>query len=192
MIRAKDWQTRSSDESVTWSYTKFLIERIAPSDRLVIQSQQPLENFLVSEVIPPGYDFSPGDLPDFNHLLHVRPLTPDSVPINSKAVTAGLKHDLSKRGHYYEIYPEASISELDALVEKAKARVLDLVSIETDEDTLDHISGMRSIISYRKSRESGHPRTLSDSANSCVRRSIILKSRSVVTPVKDGICLCGL
>jgi hypothetical protein len=137
-IRKKDWPARSNDERVTWTHTKFLIDRIVPPDRVVVQTDQPLECFLVGEVVSPGYDFSPGDLDDFNHLLHVKPLTPEPIPVNSKAVTAALKHDLSKRGQYYEIYPEGSIRELDALVDRIAAGSLDLKSTRTDEDTLDH------------------------------------------------------
>ena len=88
-IDAGEWKNRTDDEVQAWSYTQFLI----------------------GEVIPPGYEFSPGDLDDFNHVLHITPITREAIPINSKAVTATLKHDLSKRGHYYEIYPEDSIRE---------------------------------------------------------------------------------
>jgi hypothetical protein len=137
-IQKKDWATRSNDERVTWTYTKFLIDRIVPSDRVVIQTDQPLRSFLIGEVVPPGYAFSPGNLDDFNNVLHVKPLTTEPIPVNSKAVTAALKHDLSKRGQYYEIYPEASIRELDELVDQVAAGALDLKSSRTDEDTLDH------------------------------------------------------
>src|SRR6266436_216738 len=108
-ISKKDPATWSEQERVTSSYTKFLIQRVTPGDRIVIQPEQPIERFLIGEVVEPGYEFSPGTLDDFNHLLHVRPLTTEPIPVNSKDVTAALKHDLSKRGHYYEIYPERSI-----------------------------------------------------------------------------------
>lgn len=137
-IRSKDWRIWSDDERVTWSYTKFLLERIVPGDRVVTQTEQPLQSFLIGEVVAPGYDFSPGDLEDFNHLLHIKPLTTEPIPVNSKAVTAALKHDLSKRGQYYEIYPEGSIRELDVIVEQLASNTLDLKSTRTDDDTLDH------------------------------------------------------
>jgi hypothetical protein len=110
-IDAGEWKNRTDDEVQAWSYTQFLIERVGIGDRVVVQTEQPIRTFLIGEVIPPGYEFSPGDLDDFNHVLHITPITREAIPINSKAVTATLKHDLSKRGHYYEIYPEDSIRE---------------------------------------------------------------------------------
>jgi restriction endonuclease len=136
-IRQKEWTTRTEAERVAWSYTKFLIERICPGDRIVVQPDQPIQRFVIGEVIDPGYESSPGTLPDFNHILHVNPLTPQPIPINATVVSAALKHDLSKRGHYYEIYPEQSIQELDLLAQNAQQNALDLTSIRTDENTRD-------------------------------------------------------
>ena len=110
-IRKKEWGTWSEEQRVAWTYTKFLLERVRPGDRIVVQLEQPLERFLIGEVIEPGYEFSPGTLDDFNHVLNVRPLTTDPLPVNSKDVSGALKHDLSKRGQYYEIYPERSLEE---------------------------------------------------------------------------------
>jgi len=137
-IKRKEWTTWSDYQRVTWTYTKFLVERIKPGDRVVIQTEQPIERFFIAEVIQPGYEYAPGDLDDFNHLLHARPLTQSPIPINSSAITAALKHDLSKRGHYYEIYPEESIRELDALVELVAVDKVNFARIRTDADTLDH------------------------------------------------------
>lgn len=137
-IKKKDWAAWSADQRVAWTYSKFLLERIVPGDRLVIQTEQPIERFFIAEVIQPGYEYAPGDLVDFNHLLHARPLTQSPIPINSSAITAALKYDLSKRGHYYEVYPEESIRELDALVELVTANKVDFERIRTDVDTLDH------------------------------------------------------
>ena len=137
-IREKEWATWSDDQRVTWSHSKFLVERVVPGDRVVVQTEQPIERFVVAEVIPPGYDYAPGDLDDFNHFLHTRPLTPNPIPVNSNAITAALKHDLSKRGHYYEIYPEDSIHELDALVDQVREGKVDFSVVRTDANTLDH------------------------------------------------------
>jgi hypothetical protein len=136
-VKVRDGTEMSDEERITWRYTQFLSERIVPGNRLVIQTEQPLRRFLIGEVVTPGYDFTPGNLPDYNHVLSVKPLTRDPIPINSKAVTAALKHDLSKRGQYYEIYPEDSIAELDAMVERLASETIDLSSIRTDDDTLD-------------------------------------------------------
>jgi hypothetical protein len=69
-IKTTDSQHWSDDERITWRYTKFLIERIEPGDRLVIQVDQPLQRFLIGEVVAPGYNFAPGDLDDFNDSLY--------------------------------------------------------------------------------------------------------------------------
>lgn len=137
IIKQKDWSARTERERLSWKYTKFLLERIEAGDRLAIQTEQPLRRFLVAEVVPPSYDFAPGDLPDFNHLLHVKPLTPRPIPINSKEVSVSLKHDLSKRGQYYEIYPEGSIRELDKIVSKVATTRFNWEATRTDGDTLD-------------------------------------------------------
>lgn len=136
--RLTDWDSLSNDQKVTWQYSQFLVERIVPGDRVVVQTEQPLRSFLIAEVVAPGYEFSPGDLDDFNHLLHSRPLTSRPIPINSIAVSAALKHDLSKRGNHYEIYPKDSVEELDHLVQKVDSDEIDLIKIRTDADTLDH------------------------------------------------------
>jgi hypothetical protein len=155
-IRAKvnDRTEMSDEERITWRYTQFLSERIVPGNRLVVQTEQPLRRFLIGEVVAPGYDFAPGGLPDYNHVLHVRPLTQGPIPINSKAVTAALKHDLSKRGQYYEIYPEDSIYELNQLVERPASETSGLTSIRTDDDTLDEtLQGIKGRIVREISRK---------------------------------------
>jgi hypothetical protein len=45
-IRAKG-DDRTPDEKQTWRYTQFLIERIKVGDRIVVQVEQPLRNFLI-------------------------------------------------------------------------------------------------------------------------------------------------
>jgi len=136
-IRNKPSTSRTDQERLTWRYTKFLLERAIPGDRVVIQMEQPIEKIVIGEVIGAGYDFAPGNRDDFNHLLHVRPLTHEPIPVNSKAVSLALKHDLSKRGHYYEVYPEASVQELDRLVVRAASGTLDLTALRTHRDDLD-------------------------------------------------------
>ena len=130
------WEDRTEEEAETWSYTSFMIERIEVGNRVVVQFEQPLRSFLLGEVIAPGYDFS-GDLEDFNHFLHIKPLTKEPIPINSKAVSAALKYDLSKRGRYCEIYPEDFIRERDTIIERLASTKLEIKSTRTDEDTLD-------------------------------------------------------
>lgn len=127
----------TEEQLLTWSKTKFLYERVKCGDFIVIQIGRPIQDFLIAEVVSPGYEFLPGNLDDFNHVLHVLPLTKMPIPVNSNSVSAALKHDLSKRGHYYEIYPEGSIAELTALISKSQKGEIDFSSARTDEDTLD-------------------------------------------------------
>jgi hypothetical protein len=93
--------------------------------------------FLIGEVIEPGYEFDPATLDDFNHVLHVRPLISNAVSIDMSGVSAALKHDLSKRGQYYQIYPERSLQELDDLVTSSAAGTLDPTAVRGEEDTHD-------------------------------------------------------
>jgi len=139
-IKRKKCESWSEQERITWRYTQFLIERIRPGHRIVMQWEQPIKDILIGEVVEPGYDFSPGNLSDFNHLLHVNPLTPEPIPVNLKEVSSGLKHDLSKRGHYYEIYSKESVNELDCLVQKSMNQTLERYSLRTDEVTQDQVS----------------------------------------------------
>jgi|GEM_PF-2066941 len=135
LIQTKERASWSVQERVTWRYTNFLLQRIHAGDRIVVQAEQPMVSFLIGEVVEPGYEFS-GDWEDFNHVLHVRPLTADPIPLNSKEVSLALKHNLTKRGQYYEIYPEDSLRELDLIVEKAASKKLDL-TIRTEQDDRD-------------------------------------------------------
>jgi hypothetical protein len=72
---------RTPEQRITWRYTQFLLCRIRVSDRVVFQFQQPLRHFLIGEVAEPGYSFDPKTWADFNHILHVRPLTERPVPV---------------------------------------------------------------------------------------------------------------
>lgn len=106
----------TEDERITWRYTQFLVRRLSPGDRLVCQFDQPLREFWIGEVSVSGYEFETPPRDDFNHIVHITPLTTTAVPINASYVPAALRHDLTKRGHYYEVYPEESIECLDYLV----------------------------------------------------------------------------
>lgn len=137
ILRNTSNENCTEEQLLSWSRTKFLIERIQCGHGLVIQIGRPIKSFLVAEVISPGYEFKPGNLDDFNHVLNIRPLTKKPIPVNSKSVSESLKHDLSKRGHYYEIYPEGSVSELIELIRQSEEGLIDYSSTRTDEDTLD-------------------------------------------------------
>lgn len=116
-IRAKARSDRTDSEKITWKYTQFLVKRIRPGDRVVVQFERPLREFVIGEVKERSYEFDDANRPDFNHILHVRPLTPQPLDINSGIVPDYLKHDLTKRGHYYQIYPRPSIRTLERIVE---------------------------------------------------------------------------
>jgi len=84
-----------------------------------------MREFLLGKVVEPRYDYDGGE-DDFNRILHVQPLVPAPIPANSALVPEFLKHDLSKRVRYYEIYPERLLSALDQLVEKVSASSVNL------------------------------------------------------------------
>jgi hypothetical protein len=136
-IARQDRDVRSDQERTTWKQAQFLVTKVRSGDRIVVQPEQPLESFVIGELIEPGYKFDSDTKADFNHILHVRPLTPAPIPVNAKEVSAALKHDLSKRGAYFQIYPDRSLKELDDLVERAVAKNLDLTKVRGDEDTQD-------------------------------------------------------
>lgn len=102
------------DERVVWRYTQFLIKHIKIGDRLIIQTAQPLHQFLIVEVTGP-YGFL-GTESDFNHYLECKAITEEYVNIDP--VPQYVRHDLSKRGHYYQIYGEATIRYLDSIIER--------------------------------------------------------------------------
>lgn len=101
-------------EKDVWRQCQFLINRIEIGDRLIIQTERPLRRFLIVEVTGP-YGFL-GTEPDFNHYLECKLLTEEYVNIDS--VPQYVRHDLSKRGHYYQIYGEATIEYLDSMIER--------------------------------------------------------------------------
>lgn len=115
-IREKSELTE--DERITWSYTQFLIERLEAGDRLVCQFARPMREFWLAEVTTKGYEFDANQREDFNHIVNINPLTAVGVSLNAGYIPGSLKHDLTKRGQYYEIYPEESVACLEQLVEE--------------------------------------------------------------------------
>ena len=124
----------SADERISWRYTKFLTERLRSGDRVVCQFDQPLREFWIGEVLDEGYEFDSTTQDDFNHILHIEPLTKRSVSTTSAIVPASLRHDLTKRGHYYEIYPENSVRELERIVEDRLWQTSSADETRTEED----------------------------------------------------------
>lgn len=114
-IAKKQSNECSADELLSWRKTQFLINRLKPGDRVIAQFGRPLLEFWLAEVLEEGYHFDSIPRDDFNHILSVRPLAKKSIPINASFVTGFLKHDISKRGNYYEIYNSESIEALDRI-----------------------------------------------------------------------------
>ena len=108
----------TENERITWRYTQFLTERLEAGDRLVCQFAQPMREFWLAEVVTKGYDFDANRREDFNHIVNIHPLTDIGISLNAQYIPGFLKHDLTKRGHYYQIYPEESIVCLEQLVEE--------------------------------------------------------------------------
>jgi len=107
-------------ERVVWNKGQFLINRIKIGDRLIIQTERPLRQFLVVEVTGP-YGFL-GTEPDFNHYLECRAITEEYVNIDSEFIPLWVRRDLTKRGRYYQIYGKATIEVLDSMIERKSWR----------------------------------------------------------------------
>lgn len=131
------------DELLAWRKTQFLVKRIQAGDRIVCQFQRPLREFWVGEVTGEGYEFEPMERADFNHILGVKSLTPMAIPINAKFIPGSLRHDLSKRNNYYEIYPKRSIEVLNKIIRRSLWGTEDLQ--ETREMT-DEFAGVSNAI----------------------------------------------
>lgn len=105
------------------------------------QFRKPLREFWLGEVAEGGYEFEKDERDDFNHILHIKPLARKAIPITSKFVPISLKHDLSKRGHYYEIYPEESVGVLDKICSEA---LWDSVELDQQREKEDEFIEARS------------------------------------------------
>ena len=106
----------NADEKECWRKAQFLINRIEIGDRLIIQTESPLRRFLIAEVTGP-YGFL-GSEDDFNHYLECRAITENYIAIDAEFIPAWVKHDLRKRGQYYQIYRAATIQHFDSLIEQ--------------------------------------------------------------------------
>ena len=135
--------TRTAEEAIVWRYCQSLVRRIEVGNRIVMQFEQPMRRFVIGEVKEPGYEFAndgyrnPDGSLDFRHVLHVRPLTPTLIPLDCVEVTAALRHDLTKPGNLYEIYPERSIRALQNLATRAANDELNLSERRSETHTLE-------------------------------------------------------
>jgi hypothetical protein len=108
---------RTEKQKKAWYYSQFLLKRLNIGDKLVIQHKQPLREFLLAEVVG-YYYFSEDTDHDFNHIIPVKPICDHYINLNSKIIPNYLRRALTKRGQYYEIYPNDAKSRLDEIVEK--------------------------------------------------------------------------
>ena len=122
----------TNNEKVVWRYTQFLVNRIQSGDFLILQFDQPLRKFLIAKVTE-GYDYEENELEDFNHIIHCKPITTDFVSIDSHYISKSMRHALTKRGQYYEIYPEETIKEINKLV---KERIWEKEDFDTRKRTI--------------------------------------------------------
>lgn len=109
-------EKRTNEQKVIWRHAQFLLKRLKIGDRLIIQHEQPLRKFIIAEVTGP-YGFTNTE-DDFNHYVECKLLSKEDIHIESNFVSQSLRHHLSKRGRYYEIYNEAAVHELDHIVEQ--------------------------------------------------------------------------
>lgn len=106
----------NDDEKECWRKAQFLINRIEIGDRLIIQTERPLRRFLIAEVTGP-YGFL-GSEDDFNHYLECQAITENYIAIDAECIPAWVRHDLSKRGQYYQIYRAETIRHFHSLIEQ--------------------------------------------------------------------------
>jgi hypothetical protein len=135
VIKLKPQNSRSPEEKVVWRYTQFLINRLTAGDRLIIQLKRPLRQILIAEVIGPYKSTTPQET-DFNHYVECKLLTDSFVNIDTQAVSQSLRHHLSKRGHYYEIYDQEAKVELDSIVEKSVQKDSDFIKANQSQHSI--------------------------------------------------------
>lgn len=80
------------------------------------------------------YSFDDSGRDDFNHIINCKPITEKPTSVSSRIVSASLRHDLSKRGQYYQIYPQSSILELDKIIKNELWKDADSSRSRTEED----------------------------------------------------------
>lgn len=136
IIRSLDNNERTDEQRITWTKTKFLVERLRVGDRLIIQLEQPLRQFYLAEVTG-EYFFDEQPKRDFNHIIPIRLICEHAISMSSRIVSNNMRNDLTKRGHYYCVYPEKTIRDLNEIIdgklwldEKSKESTSYLVEIE--------------------------------------------------------------
>jgi hypothetical protein len=139
VIKAKSSSARTANEKIVWRYTQFLINKLTKGDRLIIQLSRPLRKFLIAEVTGEYHSTDPQES-DFNHYIECKLLTEAFINVESQAVSQSLRHHISKRGHYYEIYEELAKEELDWILEKSLQRDAEFLKANEIEHTADYES----------------------------------------------------
>lgn len=136
------WSDRTSSQKTAWRYAQFLLNRVKVGDRLVIQHEQPLREFLLAEVTGEYFfDTNPGK--DFNHILPIKPLYNGFIEINSKIIPGFLKNALTKRGQYYEVYPKDAINRLNEIIDE---KLWESEDYHTDRKFKDELSDAESAV----------------------------------------------
>ncbi|MDZ5781886.1 restriction endonuclease [Marinococcus luteus] len=134
-ISSKPKNKRTSEEKVVWKQAQFLLKRLEVGDRLIIQHKRPLRKFLIAEVT--GNYHSTNTEEDFNHYVECELISKEYIPIESEVVSQSLRHHLSKRGRYYEIYDEGASEELNQIVEQIKLENSRIYKINKKTEKMD-------------------------------------------------------
>ena len=115
-----DKDTLKDEEKIWWARGKFILNRLKEDDIVIVQLKRHLREFLIGRVVKINneiYNFDGGQN-DFNHIINIEPITNEPINSNSKLIPSYFVHDITKRGHYYEIYPEISKNFVEELIEK--------------------------------------------------------------------------
>jgi hypothetical protein len=131
------WPDWEASGTYVYKQGQFLINRIEIGDRIVVQTESPFVNIYLFEVTE-GYKYAEIEQEEFNHILKGKLFNEIPISNYSSIVSNMLRHDLSKRRRYYQIYSEDSCAELDDLIKnQAWATDIDERFNETEINRMD-------------------------------------------------------
>jgi hypothetical protein len=138
ILEAPDWEATGSE---IYRKGAFLINRITNADRIVVQLHSPLDEFYLFEITD-GYAYSDPEYEEFNHILKGKLLNDKPMSKYSPVISNKLRHDLSKRGRYYQIYSDDSCKELNLIIEnkawKANVQVNETEFDRMNDEIINH------------------------------------------------------
>jgi hypothetical protein len=134
ILKAPDWEATGS---VIYRRGAFLINRITSGDKIVVQFFYSSDEYYLFEVTD-GYVYSNPEYDEFNHILKGKLINEKPLLKYSQILSNILRHDLSKRGRYYQIYSTDSCQELERIIKnEAWNATVDKKFMETEYDRMN-------------------------------------------------------